>query len=401
MTASNLVVFDVETVERVDGAWVASTEAYRPNFRVSSCAFAFADGSPSEFIVGEDAVGDRLRQLQDRPMVVHNVSFESMVVKCRWPDLRLNYHADTMRLAQQFDNGGGDDAFEYIVDEEEILEEGDLPTVYRKPTSGLGLVVCSKRILGLADSHKDEAYSWLHEHVPGSKGKEGRNLHRLPPDILARYNIADAEITLKLYKHITDYFTTIAFDWAFDYRLFMSTVEHIVDSKIRGVVVDRALLATNSAIVRAEVKTIEAAFLEKYASHMRDIEYQRAVTWILAPKTDRGKRKRLATYYTGTNKAMVKTLRFNTGSNKQLAELFVGRLGITPTFFTDKGAPSFKSAMLSQWGEGGEMLKTRRKRMLVLSQMESLEELSRFDGRWHVDLKTCGTSTGRMSGGRS
>lgn len=396
-----LISLDYETIELTDTGPVASTEAYRPNFRVDSCALAFDDGSPSEFIKGEDAILSRLTTLQDAALIVHNVQFESMVTQCRFPSLSLNWHADTMRLAQQFDNGGDDSAFEYIVDEEEILEDGDMPTVYRKPISGLGLVVCSKRILGLADSHKDEAYSWLHENVAGSKGKEGRHLHALPPEILARYNIADAEITMQLYKHITEYFRSIVFDWTFDYRLFMSTVNHIVDSKIRGVVVDRELLATNTAIVRAEVKTIEQAFLNKYAPDMTAIEYQRAITWILAPKTASGKRKRLATYYIGTNKAMVKALKFNTGSNKQLAELFVGRLEITPQFFTDKGAPSFKSAMLNQWGEGGEMLKTRRKRMLVLSQMESLEELSRSDTKFHMDLKACGTSTGRMAGGRS
>lgn len=398
---TRLIALDYETVELTKDGPVASTEAYRPNFRVDSCALAFIDGSPSEFIRGEESILERLEQLQDDDFVVHNAQFEAMVTRCRFPSLNLKWHADTMRLAQNYDNGGDDSAFEYIVDEEEVLEDGDMPIVRRKPISGLGLVVCSKRILGSNDSHKDEAYHWLHEYHPTSKGKEGRHLHLLPPDILARYNIADAEITLKLYTHITEYFATIGYDWTFDYRLFMSTVNHIVDSKIRGVVVDRILLETNSTIVRSEVKTIEEAFRTKYAKDMAAIEYQRAITWILSPKTLKGQRKRLATYYVGTNKAMTKALKFNTGSNKQLAELFMGRLDIKPEFFTDKGAPSFKSAMLSQWGEGGEMLKTRRKRMLVLSQMESLEELSKFDGRWHVDLKVSSASTGRMAGGRA
>ncbi len=91
---------------------------------------------------------------------------------------------------------------------------------------------------------------------------------------------------------------------------------------------------------------------------------------------------------------------FNVGSNKQLAALFVGKLKMTPKFVTKTGQPSFKSAFLSQWGEGGDMLKKRRKRLLVLKQCDSLLALSEYDGRWHVDLKACGTTTGRFAGGR-
>lgn len=399
---SRIIAFDFETIELTDSGPVASTEAYRPNFRIDSMALAFPD-RPSEFIRGEDKIRGRLEALINEGMgfISHNAQYEYLCCICRFPGLQLNWHADTMRLAQLFDNGGSDDAFEYIIDEENVLADGDMPTVKRKPISGLGLVVCTKRILGVESSHKGEAYGWLHEHHPQSKGKEGRFLHLLPEDIMARYNIADSETTLALYKHITEYFAHAGFDWTLDWQLFFSTLTHIAKTKQRGVEVDRPLLATNTAIVRSEIAVIEKAFLDKFATLITKLEYEKAIKWVLGVKTVKGQKKRLLQWYTGTNKPMIKAVKFNPGSNKQLAELFVGQLGIVPEFFTDKGAPSFKSAMLSQWGEGGEMLKTRRKRMLVLTQMESLKELSEFDGRWHVDLRACGTSTGRMAGGRS
>ena len=92
-------------------------------------------------------------------------------------------------------------------------------------------------------------------------------------------------------------------------------------------------------------------------------------------------------------------VRFNVGSNHQLRMIFVDILKMVPKFLTDKGSPSFKSPALPQWGEGGMLLGKRRKRLLVLKQATNLLILSGYDGRFHLDLKACGTSTGRYAGG--
>lgn len=393
-----MISLDYETIELTDKGPVASTEAYRSNFRVDSMALAFADGAPSEFIQGEDAVYQRLLKIPPHtPIIVHNLQFEQIVTKCRFPGLELNFSADTMRLAQLYDNGGDDSDVEYVVNEDTLLDDDN--KIKRKPISGLSLVKCAKRILGAKESHKDEAHTWIRTNVSKSKGKEGKFLNLLPLDILTRYNIADAEITLQLYKYITEYFKSVNFDWSLDWSLYTSTVNHLVNAKIRGILVDRHTLIANRDTVAAEFTKIGVDFAAQYTKEIANIECQRAVDWVCEVKTRKGRTKRYQKWCAGHEVALDK-IKFNVGSNKQLALLFMGQLGMSPKFFTEKGAPSFKSAMLSQWGPGGEALKARRKRLLVLKQTESLLALSEHDGQWHSDVKACGTSTGRLAGGR-
>jgi DNA polymerase I-like protein with 3'-5' exonuclease and polymerase domains len=301
-----------------------------------------------------------------------------------------------MRLAQNYDLGGKEDEFEWVTDPDEVLEEGDEPTKKRYPLSGLSLVKCARRNLGDAEDHKKEAHDWIYANVPEcKKGKAGSYLDRLPKDILERYTVADAITTLRLYEYFTMQFRSLEYDWTFDHGLYMSTTKWVTKSKIRGIKVNREPLNGYKGSVKDEILSIEAEFRTKFEKEIIELEFQKAVDYILAVKTRRGQLKRMRDYLSGKD---VK-IKFNVGSNKQLAELFVDKLGIVPKFRTDKGSPSFKSAMLSQWGEGGEMLKIRRKRMLVLKQSTSLYYLSADDGRWHAGLRVAAAASGRLAGG--
>jgi hypothetical protein len=125
-SVDNPIVIDYETIEiRGDGSTVGSTEFYRHNFRVSSCAFTERrDGEVrSWYVEGEDAVRVELEKLGNRPIIAHNLQFEMGVTKCRFPDIKLNFWCDTMRMVQNYDNGGGDDAFERIVLDPEDYDE--------------------------------------------------------------------------------------------------------------------------------------------------------------------------------------------------------------------------------------------------------------------------------------
>lgn len=391
------LVIDVETIEILeDGSTVASTEAYRDNFRVSS--MAYYDGTRQGFIEGERQCREWLRDnAQDKQLIAHNCQYEQLVSKCRFPELTLNFCIDSMRLAQIWDNGGDENHdVEYIYSEE--LDEDERPKVKRKPTTGLSLVACTKRILGATESHKEEAHSWLRAQGV-KKGKEGANLHLLPSDILERYNIGDVVNTWRLYEHISSAFKADGFDWRRDHDLFLSSVSHLVSAKIRGVLVQRDRLRDNLNAVRMELVNIERGFANRFAAEIHAIEIRRTDLWINGPKTERGRAKR-AQRLADASLGSIKGLSFSAASNKQLAELFVDMLKMEPKFFTAKGAPSFKSSMLNQWGEGGEMLKTRRKRLLIIQQMVSLLRMSEHDGKWHVDLRAAATSTGRMGGGK-
>lgn len=401
------VVLDYETEE--DGR--GSTEFYRPNFRVSSAAFSWIGehgGIESKYITTEHAVGDYLHSLVQAsiPLVVHNCQFEIGVTKMRFPETFPSciWHADTMRLVQVFDNGGDPMAFEYVITDDDQLDAIDHDES-EKPTgkklvflSGLGLVKSVRRILRLPN-HKLEAHEWLHKNVPEcKKGKEGKFLNLLPADMLERYNVGDTEACLKLYQYCTGYFDSIGYKWQFDHQLYMASVHRIVETKIRGVPVDRVALQTYKETVEREIEDIGTAFRSRFLQPILAVERHGLLEQIRRRKTLRG-RKRYLRRIRQLSECDASPVRFNVGSNKQLTALFVRELRMSPKFLTDKNNPSFRSAVLGQWGEGGEMLKTRRKRMLVLKQTDALLELSSYDGRFHIDLKACGTSTGRFAGG--
>lgn len=413
MERRSLICVDFETSEhKTDGSRVASTEAYRHDFRVDSMATTIeVDGAyVSKFFQGEDVIRKELERIvnEGQSIIAHNIQYEMLVTLCRFPDLyeKLDWYADTMRLAQNYDNGGDDNSYETIVLLDDLLDIEDMAEmleavdggVKRELVSGLGLVKCLKRIFkGDYKDHKKEAYSWLRSQ--GIKeGKEGANLHLLPLDILERYNVADTENTYRLYTHCVQTFQSIGYDWTFDHKLFLSTVRLFVSAKVEGIHVDRELLATNIVKLTQQIQQIGLDFLAAHKEAIAQVEADRLEKWCNEPKTDKGKAKRKDLCTPGSEK-WEENVKFNPGSNKQLQDMFMGKLGIRPKFFTEKGNPSFKSSVLGQWGKGGEMLQRRRKVLLVLKQSESLYGLSEYDGKWRPDVRVAATATGRAAAG--
>lgn len=399
-----IVCFDFETIKLLpDGSRQASADFWHPDFRVDSCAFSWRAGDTIEsiFVQGEDNVRKQLQIHADNQdqMICHNLQFEYGVMLCRYPDIQLNWHADTMRLSQNYDNGGSKTDFDWDLENEYNLVAGDKPKLKRTSLEGLGLVKCVRRILGDPTDHKKEAHDWLLTNVPEIKKKKqiGSYLDRLPPDILERYNIADTENTLRLYEYIITEFSNVKFNWLTDHSLYIPAAKRIAESQKRGLRIDRTKLEAFRLDTINEIATIERKFADDFAAAITKIERRKAAQWIKAPKTKRGRRNRYKKYLSNDDKA-IEAYRFNSGSNKQLAELFVDTLGFTPKFFTKKEAPSFKSAHLFQWGDGGQILLNRRKRMIVLKQAEAILRQSEFDGRLHVQLRACGTRTGRFAG---
>jgi hypothetical protein len=406
---------DYETIETLpDGRTRGSTEAYRENFSVDSCAFSWFEGESikSEFIKGEAAVHAVLKRLAaaSTKMVAYNIQFEILVTKCRFPDVQLNWYADTMRLVQVYDNGGDKFAFtkvetlDDILDQLERRRDGDDHESAKKPKvesiAGLGLVKAVKRLLPREyHDHKREAHDWIKANVAECKtGRVGAYLNRLPDDILERYNIGDTENTLRLYRKIVGEFNDLAYDWRIDHSLFFRSVDEIVNAKIRGVRIDRRKLAGYISAVSEEIAQIAKDFRQTFEKDIKAVERQKILEAIRKRKTLKGRKKYLKKLRTDAVK-WSDDVTFNIGSNKQLEMLFVGVMKIKAQFVTAKNNPSFRSAVLSQWGAGGDMLKKRRKRLLVLKQSEALMDLSSLDGRWHLDIKAAGTSTGRYAGG--
>jgi len=354
---------------------------WSPNFKIKSIAISYRneDGDlVSKFT--ETNVRRWIEQLHERqsPVIVYNAGFELGVLKCQFPDLKLNIVADVMRLVQVFDNGTKDyHLFLEDMDDEDAEDYDD----------GFGLKVSGPRILGsdFNDTHQ-VAYAWIRENLDVKRGKEGAFLGSLPGALLRDYNCGDTENTLKLYERITKEFKRINYDWKPDHLLYMNVTRLIVESKIKGIRVDREKLAAYAVQVEAEIAEVELKFCNALAGHIEEVQRLKLEEIKAKYKTEKGR-------------AGAKVDEFNCGSNKQLALLFVTVMKQPVQFTSATGQPSFKKAHLHTWGDGGEILLARRQRMLVLKQTQSLLKLAEEDSRWHVGLKSVGTSTGRFAGG--
>jgi hypothetical protein len=359
----------------------SSLDFWSPTFEVKSLAVSYrgGDGSlVSKFTMTN--IREWLERLAEKqlPVIVYNAGFEVGVLKCQYPEIKLNIHADVMRLVQTFD-GGTLDYHKFLGDyEDEFDDEID---------EGFSLKKSGPRILlnDFNDTH-ETAYAWIRENLEVKRGKEGAFLGSLPGDLLRAYNCGDTENTLKLYERITGEFKRIDYDWQPDHILYMNTTRLIVESKIRGIQVDREKLEAYVAQVEGEVKEIEQRFLNALASPIEEVQRL---------KLEEAKAK----YKTEKGRMGAKVDEFNCGSNKQLAMLFVDVMKLPVQFTSATGQPSFKKAHLHTWGEGGEILLARRQRLLVLKQAQNLLKLSESDGRWHVGLKSVGTATSRFAGG--
>ena len=333
------------------------------DFRVVSASFAF-NGSATKFLQGEAEVGTLLRSLilQGYKFVVHNASFEFGVTYAVYR-IKLPIEADTMRLAQNYGPP--------------MIKVGAGKSVPR-----FGLVHCVKKYLGI-DNFKKPFHDLLHSM--GYKDA-GPNLQHLPPDELMRYNNLDAELTLRIYNFITDYFLSIKHNWKADHKLFLAGVEGLSHAKHRGVKIDRDLLIGNIANAGKILDNIDESFIARYGEYCDEIEEEN-----IRKKWKTEKRRQKAR---DTNE-----LPFNTGSGDQLGRLFRDKLGIAVTFYTASGKPSTKAAHLGSYGEAGLLLSDRGSLSVKIGHMKSLYKVSEKDGRWHPSYQLVRTATGRLAGG--
>lgn len=383
-----VVALDYETA-LLDGT--PSVEYYRDDFRVVSASFSWYDRQgvlQNLFEQDEPMIYKRLKalQLHQALVVVHNFQFEYGVTKYRFPDINLNWHADTMRLVQVADNGGSD------YEEDTFLPQDDEIEV--KKSTGLSLQASISRWLDPQyHNHKEPFYQAIRDQGI-KKGKEGQNLHLLTPEQLRDYNVADSDNTLRLYNILVQHFKRCVYDWRVDHALYLSSARFIAGAKGRGIRVNREKLDHNIRVLAYELGQVSHDFLVRFKSEIDRIEQDNLVALCSSKKTEKG-------LISAWGRCIEQGLHlFNLTSVKQKAALFVDILGMEPQFFTEKGGPAFGKAFLKQWGEGGLMLQKRGTLLIALRQMESLLKLSEYDSKYHVDLRACGTKTGRKAGGR-
>jgi DNA polymerase I-like protein with 3'-5' exonuclease and polymerase domains len=353
-----------------------SLDYWSPDFRVYSCAFAWRDENgevKTRVLTSPGGIKDQLRVIQEHeiPLVCHNAGFEYGVTKFVFPGYEDLIQFDTMRLSQVFDNGGSDD----------------------EDRGRFGLSKCVQRILQ-QDDHKAKYYQWLRDNLGIKAGQEKKNLSKLPEDLLYKYNAEDAIVTLYLYEKTTSEFEKVKYNWQLDHMLYMNITKHISMAKARGIAVDFNKLMEYQAEITHEIEEIDRKFNEYFDKFIQEIEEEKKHKWVNGVKTERGRQNRLDKLDTNPD-----VWKFKPKSKNDLKALLVDKQKVEPTFTTPKGSPSFKAAHIHTYGEGGKILATRNKRLLVLKQTTSLLQLASTDLRYHPDLKPTGTKTGRMAGG--
>jgi hypothetical protein len=396
----------------------ASFEYFRKDFQVFSLSLAWRDqtkrkGTIQHFFSTDPIEICKALQIlhnQQNPLVVHNMSFERGVTETCYPGLSLNWYCDTMRLAQHYD--GGSEywvKYEPTVEEQIALELGEMTEADLKKRGaaqvGLSLEACGMRFLSdtTLHSHKAEAHGYLKEHH-GIRSKHGQFLHLLPYDVLERYNNADTKITLLLYEELTARLRRAKFGWSKDNTLYLDRAALMTKAYARGICINRPKLLKYIIELEQEIKDMENAFLDRFEEELkmvRELRLQKHKDTFINDPTA----KQVSTSYnrfinTISGKYDKAWRKFNVGSTMQLTLLFVDVLNMKPVFFTPKGAPSFKTTHLHQWGEGGKILQKRKKRLLVLQQCINTYIGSAYDGKIHPSVKVSGTKTNRVAGGR-
>jgi hypothetical protein len=382
---------------------LAEYRYWRPGFKIDSiaCSWRTEAGIQSWFSNNPTEIDRMIRRLAElqSPLLVHNLSFEYGVFSKLYPDLKFNWAADSMRMAQLDDNAGGNkfEKFEVKTADDimdELLDEQDVVKGPKKV--GMGLEACASRYLPqINQNHKSVAHKWLEENH-GIKTNHGSHLHLLPYEQLKQYNIADTETTLLLYEQLSEILTMKGFDWSQDWILYTNRVKLMCGAYMRGLKIDREALKTEIYRVDAEIKEITNDFFNATVDSRLE--------WA---KKHPGKIKSRPT----------KAESFNIGSNTQLKQLFIDCLGVVGGRTTKTGLdkvesgelttqqaalkyPSFASKHLSTWGPLGEILYKRRKLLLVLQQMLGVYLGSHETGRLHCEIRASGTSSNRVAGGK-
>lgn len=337
-------------------------EWWKPDFQVKSAAFAWRDDQgklKSLFVDDQEEMRERIADLKNHEVLVYNASFDVSIVRKWFPEAWPLTYVDVMRLRQQ----------------RELVDK----------SVGYGLKNAVKSHIRHLAGYEEPIKAWIRENVPEArKGKEGQHYCKAPREMLASYNVKDAEAALILFEMFCRYFERIEFDWTPDHEIYCEQVNQLYGATVHGIQIDKDRLRKFIEDSTEEVAKIDERFnteLAPYIAEAREILRQK----------EQSKFKK---------KVVTELPPFNITSKPQLKLLFVDIMGIEPLMTTAKGAPSFRSEHIAQFGEGGKILARRGKRLLLRAQAKGLlkkaEEES--DGRYHPILKIVGTKSGRLAG---
>jgi len=349
-------------------------EIWHPEFRLISADFLYINGerTATKFTSDLSLMKQYIQFCMDNgyKILVYNASYEfAVTLKMFGIDISSSM-IDVMRL-------------HYIVTKSNVLSlSGAVEEYFNIP------------------DYKDKYHQYLINNGIAKNKKEAKGkVGELPLDLLAEYNRADTEYTLKVYYHCVAELAKIGFNWHNDMFLYTRDVRRNCISWLKGIQFNREEAAVNLQKLKEEHQATLNTFFENYKEELIQTELLMAQAFIesdyLARKTkaknpEKIQKKEL-------NEDIIKKFKFNLNSTSHLAVLFVDILHITPKILTKGGAPSFSIDFISQWGDGGKILGKAASYKKPINELTSLLEHSSVDGRVHLFIRPGGTITGRGS----
>jgi DNA polymerase-1 len=162
------------------------------------------------------------------PVVFHNARFDLEVA---WTHFGLQYPRDwhdTMFLA--------------------FLDCPHAPSFALKATA--------ERLLNLPHAAQDVLHEWILANVPEATSKTaGAFIAQAPVNLVAPYAIQDVDFTFRLFKHL---YPKVALDMSAAYDRERRLMPWLLDAEVRGVRVDRELLAKWNALFLRGIPIVES-----------------------------------------------------------------------------------------------------------------------------------------------
>ena len=374
---------------------------YEPTAKVVSVAISkYINGEIKSWYVDDPAkIKSLLKKLEKEqaPLLVYNYSFEALVMLTQYPDIKLNFQVDLLRLVQQEATQWTEKSFSLKVAVRKLLPE---------------------KYHGYENKLKDWIkQNILYTDVYGNKKSPnedtwGRFINRAPDELLKEYNTIDTIVPILIYeklwnkwlieerKGLQDDEGYTLEEMSFDHIIYLKKCERLAKAKIRGIKIDIYGLLCAFHSTKNKIIKNKKDFYKQHAKGIEEVQ-KRKVRALLREKmkklkSDAGRARWTLEFAT---KHIAEKDPFKITSGKQLAMLFVNVYKQEPKFFTETNQPSFKADFLHQW-KGAEILQEKGKLNQAFKQIRNIIYLSYKTGVFHPDIKAAGTVTGRLAGGK-
>jgi len=363
---SSVVVLDFET----DNEQGQGLHIYHDKFDILSASFYFPATDKAVFLQDLPSIKEAIRILKGQgfTFVVYNASFE---IGCL---IRLGFE-DNIHLQ--------------VVDAMWLFK-----CLWQKGDSA-SLVNAVEEVLSIP-LFKDKHLQKLVDAGKAKSLKEAKSLvASLESEDLEAYNNDDVIYTYKLYKELTDYATSINYNWHIPHYLYMGSIRRNVRAYIRGIKVEVEKLQPNLQVMLDERENLTDKFFKDYFD-----DIGKAVLIRLQQAEDKKKKPKLLPDVSEYSIAELQE-EFNLGSSTQLATLIIDVMGIYVEKKTATGKPCMAGKFLHLYGDVGCDLVRLSSLKKPITELSALIEHTAGDGRLHALVRAGGTITGRGASGLS